>query len=86
MSVAKIFVGYGAFLGACGWYGAMSHGYAPSVMHSLYAGAEVAVIQGCKSQAPRGVPPRWRSTVVRQSSLGLEVDWFGWWLLDRRDS
>ena len=39
MSVAKIFVGYGAFLGACGWYGAMSHGYAPSVMHSLYAGA-----------------------------------------------
>ena len=33
------FIGYGAFLGGCGWYGAASHGYAPAVMHSLYAGA-----------------------------------------------
>mmetsp|Transcript_6581 Transcript_6581/g.19426 ORF Transcript_6581/g.19426 Transcript_6581/m.19426 type:complete len:130 (-) Transcript_6581:43-432(-) len=39
MSVAAVLIGYGGFLGACGWYGAAAHDYAPKVMHSLYAGA-----------------------------------------------
>lgn len=38
MVVATTFISYGGFLGACGWFGAHSHGYASAVMHSLYAG------------------------------------------------
>ena len=36
--VALTLVGHGAFLSACGYYGAATNGFAPKAMHSLYAG------------------------------------------------
>ena len=46
--VAGVLVGHGVFLAACGLFGASSNGWAPSAMHSAYAGiGSCVVLTGC---------------------------------------
>ena len=46
--VAGVLVGHGVFLAACGIFGASSNGWAPSAMHSAYAGiGSCVVLTGC---------------------------------------
>ena len=49
--VAIVMFVYGAFLLGTGFYGAMSHDFAPKAMHSLYAGAGGAIAMAAASAA-----------------------------------